>query len=43
MDNFRIVSWKIQGLGGAQAQKPKARLERDLDKSFTRSVESVVF
>ena len=28
MDNFRIVSWNVQGLGGAQAKKFKARLRQ---------------
>ena len=41
MNNFRIVSWNVQGLGGAQAQKVKARLRIFLHKSFMRSVDIV--
>ena len=41
MDNFRIVSWNVQGLGGAQAQKFKARLRQNLNKNFMRSVDMV--
>ena len=41
MNNFRIVSWNVQGLGGAQAQKFKARLRQNLHKSFMRSVDIV--
>ena len=41
MNNFRIVSWNVQGLGGAQAQNFKARLRQNLHKSFMRSVDIV--
>ena len=41
MNNFCIVSWNVQGLGGAQAQKFKARLRQNLNKNFMRSVDMV--
>ena len=39
MDDFCIVSWNVQGLGGAQSQIFKARLRQNLHKSFIRSVD----
>ena len=41
MSNFRIVSWNVQGLGGAQAQKFKTRIKQDLHKTFMRSADMV--